>query len=153
MAIETSLILVKPDGVQRGLVGEIVARIERAGLQLSAMKLMRVTPEKAQEHYGEHQGKPFFNDLVNYITSSPVLAMAISGPGAIAKMRSLIGATNPQEAAPGTIRADMGVEIGYNLVHGSANSEDAARELKVFFSQEEILDYPRNINNWISSAY
>ena len=153
MAIETSLILVKPDGVQRGLVGEIVARIEKAGMQLSAAKLMLVTRQKAEEHYGEHRGKPFFNDLVEYITSAPLMALAVSGPNAIAKMRSLIGATNPLEAAPGTIRADMGVEIGFNLVHGSANAADAQRELKVFFGTGELLDYKRSVSGWISSEY
>ena len=150
MSTETTLLLVKPDGVQRGLAGTIIQRFEQSGLKLVGMKLMHVSEELARRHYAEHTDRPFFGGLVSFITSSPVVALAVSGNNAIAKARSLMGATNPLDATPGTIRADLGVDIGRNLVHGSATADDAARELKIFFSSDELVSYERAQESWIS---
>lgn len=150
MAVETTLVLVKPDGVQRGLSGEIINRLERTGLKIVGMKLMQVSRELASRHYGEHEGKPFYDGLVSYITSSPVVAMAIEGPNAIAIVRKLMGVTKPAEADPGTIRGDLAVDIGRNLVHGSANSDDAKREVSLFFSDAELLRWDRTNEKWVT---
>ena len=136
MANEQTLILVKPDGVARGLIGEVISRIERKGYQIDALKLMSLPRETAEEHYGEHRDKPFFGGLVDFITSGPLVAMRVSGEGAIGGMRTLMGATNPLEAVPGSIRGDFATEIGENLVHGSDSPESAARELGLFFPEE-----------------
>ena len=141
--------LVKPDGVQRGLIGTVIGRIEKKGLKIAGLKLIHVSEELAKEHYGEHVDRPFFGDLVSFITSSPVVALAIEGDNAVAVMRTLMGGTNPQEAAPGTIRGDFGMTIGMNLVHGSDSPESAERELNLFFQKEEVLDYKREIDSWI----
>ena len=141
--------LVKPDGVQRGLIGTVIGRIENKGLKIAGLKLIHVSEELAKEHYGEHVDRPFFGDLVSFITSSPVVALAIEGDNAVVVMRTLMGGTNPQEAAPGTIRGDFGMTIGMNLVHGSDSPESAERELNLFFQQEEVLDYKREIDSWI----
>ena len=141
--------LVKPDGVQRGLIGTVIGRIENKGLKIAGLKLIHVSEELAKEHYGEHVDRPFFGDLVSIITSSPVVALAIEGDNAVAVMRTLMGGTNPQEAAPGTIRGDFGMTIGMNLVHGSDSPESAERELNLFFQKEEVLDYKREIDSWI----
>ena len=141
--------LVKPDGVQRGLIGTVIGRIENKGLKIAGLKLIHVSEELAKEHYGEHVDRPFFGDLVSFITSSPVVALAIEGDNAVAVMRTLMGGTNPQEAAPGTIRGDFGMTIGMNLVHGSDSPESAERELNLFFQKEEVLDYKREIEGWI----
>ena len=141
--------LVKPDGVQRGLIGPVIGRIENKGLKIAGLKLIHVSEELAKEHYGEHVDRPFFGDLVSFITSSPVVALAIEGDNAVAVMRTLMGGTNPQEAAPGTIRGDFGMTIGMNLVHGSDSPESAERELNLFFQKEEVLDYKREIDSWI----
>ena len=141
--------LVKPDGVQRGLIGTVIGRIENKGLKIAGLKLIHVSDELAKEHYGEHVDRPFFGDLVSFITSSPVVALAIEGDNAVAVMRTLMGGTNPQEAAPGTIRGDFGMTIGMNLVHGSDSPESAERELNLFFQKEEVLDYKREIDSWI----
>ena len=141
--------LVKPDGVQRGLIGTVIGRIENKGLKIAGLKLIHVSEELAKEHYGEHVVRPFFGDLVSFITSSPVVALAIEGDNAVAVMRTLMGGTNPQEAAPGTIRGDFGMTIGMNLVHGSDSPESAERELNLFFQKEEVLDYKREIDSWI----
>ena len=141
--------LVKPDGVQRGLIGTVIGRIENKGLMIAGLKLIHVSEELAKEHYGEHVDRPFFGDLVSFITSSPVVALAIEGDNAVAVMRTLMGGTNPQEAAPGTIRGDFGMTIGMNLVHGSDSPESAERELNLFFQKEEVLDYKREIDSWI----
>ncbi|MDX1511471.1 MAG: nucleoside-diphosphate kinase [Nitriliruptorales bacterium] len=133
MAVEQTLILVKPDGVERGLVGEVVARIERKGYVLRALELRTITAELAQAHYGEHVGKPFFDELVEFITSGPLVAMCVEGEQAIVGMRTLMGATNPIEATPGSIRGDFATVIGNNIVHGSDGPESAARELEIFF--------------------
>ena len=147
--LETTLILIKPDGVQRGLMGKIISRIEQKGLQIRGMKLMSVTEEIAGRHYGEHADKPFFGSLVAFITSSPVVAMAVSGDNAVQVMRTIMGSTNPQESAPGTIRGDFGMTIGMNLIHGSDSVESAERELGIFFDSAEIIEYERGIDSWI----
>ena len=147
--MEKTLVLVKPDGVQRGLVGEIISRFERRGLKLIGLKLMQVTDQLANTHYGEHKERPFFPGLVNFITSGPVISMAWEGDNAIAIVRQTMGSTNPVESAPGTIRGDLGVNIGRNVVHGSDSTESAARELGLFFSVDEILSYKRSTDQWI----
>jgi nucleoside-diphosphate kinase len=134
--MEQTLILVKGDGVRRKLVGEVIGRIERKGLDISQMQLMDVSREKAEEHYGEHRDKPFFGELVDFITSTPVVAMRVEGEGAILQMRGLMGATNPADAAPGTIRGDLALSITENIVHGSDSPESAERELELFFDRD-----------------
>ena len=133
MAVEQTLILVKPDGVQRGLVGEVIRRIERKGFTLRALQLRTLAKEHAEEHYAEHTDKPFFGELVDFITSGPLVAMCVEGESAIAGMRQIMGATNPLEAAPGSIRGEFATEIGQNIVHGSDSPESAKRELGIFF--------------------
>lgn len=137
--MERTYIMVKPDGVRRGLTGEIINRIERKGFKIVAMKKMVIARETAETHYGEHQGKPFFDGLVKFITSGPVVAMVVEGPGAIAEMRRLMGATRPWEAAPGTIRADFATTVDENIIHGSDGPESAEREIGIFFKPEEII--------------
>jgi nucleoside-diphosphate kinase len=133
MAIERTLILVKPDGVARGLIGEVIARIERKGFTLEALELRTLERTTAEQHYGEHTDKPFFAELVAFITSGPLVAMCVAGPDAIAGMRSLMGATNPIDATPGSIRGDLATVIGENIVHGSDGADSAGRELELFF--------------------
>ena len=147
--MEQTLVLVKPDGVQRGLTGEIIGRLERRGLKLVAMKLMQVDDALAHRHYGEHVDRPFFAGLVSFITSGPVVAMAWEANNAVEIVRSTMGVTNPANAAPGTIRGDLGADIGRNLIHGSDSPESAARELALFFTPEEILSYSRSNDGWI----
>ena len=147
--MEQTLVLVKPDGVQRGLTGEIIGRLERRGLKLVAMKLMQVDDALAHRHYGEHVDRPFFAGLVSFITSGPVVAMAWEAKNAVEIVRGTMGVTNPANAAPGTIRGDLGVDIGRNLIHGSDSPESAARELALFFQPEEILSYSRSNDGWI----
>tara|TARA_B100000745_G_scaffold269103_1_gene195444 strand:- start:3510 stop:3944 length:435 start_codon:yes stop_codon:yes gene_type:complete len=142
-------VLVKPDGVQRGLIGTVIGRIESKGLKIAGLKLIHVSEELAKEHYGEHVDRPFFGDLVSFITSSPVVALAVEGDNAVSVVRTLMGGTNPQEADPGTIRGDFGMTIGMNLVHGSDSAESAERELNLFFDKNEILDYVREIDAWV----
>ena len=146
---ERTFALVKPDGVQRGLVGEIVRRFEQRGLQLAALKMMRISRQLAQEYYAEHNGKPFFAGLVEYVTSGPVVAMLWEGENAVAIVRKTMGATDPAKAEPGTIRADFGLSIGRNVVHGSDSPESAARETSLFLRSEEILTYDRDHDRWI----
>ena len=136
--VERTLFLIKPDAVERGLIGEIVARFERRGFRIRGMKLMRVTEQQAAEHYVEHVGKPFYPELVEFITSGPVVAMAIEGLGAVATVRSMMGATNPLDSAPGTIRGDYALDLGRNVVHGSDAAGSAARELAIFFTDAEL---------------
>src|SRR5258705_13949473 len=133
MAAERTLVLCKPDAVERGLVGEIVGRIERKGLTIVALELRNLDATTAKQHYAEHTGKPFFEDLVSFITRSPLVAMVVEGPDAWKVMRTMMGTTNPREAAPGTIRGDLAIELTENLVHGSDGSESAAREIALFF--------------------
>jgi len=130
--LERTLVLIKPDAVQRGLIGEITSRLENKGLKISGMKLMKVSEELAGRHYGEHVGKPFFDALVNFITSSPIVALAIDGDNAVAVVRNVMGATNPQDAANGSIRGDLGLSIGMNLIHGSDSPTSSERELALF---------------------
>jgi nucleoside-diphosphate kinase len=147
---ERTLFLVKPDGMQRGLAGEIIGRLERRGLRIAGMKLMQIDEKLASTHYGEHVGKPFYAGLVEYITSAPVIAIVWEGPGAIAAVRQTIGSTNPLEAAPGSIRADLGLERGRNLVHASDSPASAEREVALFFSPDEVISWPRDVDRWIS---
>ena len=147
--METTLILIKPDGLQRSLSGEIISRLERSGLKISALKLLHVNENLAKKHYAEHEGKPFFKDLVEYICSAPIIAIALSGPNAVEKSRSLIGKTNPLESPPGTIRGDYGMEISRNLIHGSASLEDATREVGIFFNKSEIIEYEKSTDSWV----
>ncbi|MCH2315023.1 MAG: nucleoside-diphosphate kinase [SAR202 cluster bacterium] len=150
--MDRTLVLVKPDGVQRGLIGEIISRLERRGLKIVGMKLMQVSGELANRHYGEHEGKPFFAGLVGFITSGPIVAMAIEGNNVVGLVRTTVGATNPAASAPGTIRGDLGVDIGRNLIHGSDSDESAKRELSLFFNEGELLDYSRDTDPWIIEA-
>lgn len=147
--MERTLILIKPDGVQRGFIGEIITRIEKRGFKLAGLKLMQVSAELARKHYAEHQERPFFLDLVKFITSAPLVAMVVEGPNAIAQMRKMMGSTNPQEAAIGTIRGDYALATSYNIIHGSDGPESAARELKLFFKDDELVTYNRNVDTWI----
>jgi len=147
--LERTLIIIKPDAVQRGLTGEILTRFERRGLRIAAMKLIQIDQALAQRHYAIHEGKPFYEPLIQYITSAPVVVMVLEGNNAIEIVRRTMGATNPTEAAPGTIRADFGLEIGRNLVHGSDGPETAAFELPLFFAEDEILSYERDTDRWI----
>jgi len=149
MAQERTLVLVKPDAVQRGLIGEVIRRIEARGLKLLGLKLMRVTEELAGRHYAEHREKPFFGGLVSFITSAPVVAMVWEGPGAVAMVRAMMGATNPANAAPGTIRGDLAVDFGMNVIHGSDSPESAEREVSLFFSPGEVLEWDRSIDRWV----
>ena len=144
--MERTLILVKPDGMQRGLAGEIIGRFERKGLRIAALKLIQIDRELANKHYAEHAGKSFFDGLVEYITSSPVIAAVLVGPGAVGAVRTLLGATNPLEAAPGTIRSDFGVEKGRNLVHASDGAESAEREIGLFFRAGEVIEWARDVD-------
>ncbi|MCI4357546.1 MAG: nucleoside-diphosphate kinase [Thermoplasmata archaeon] len=141
--VERTLVLVKPDGVARGLIGEIVGRIERKGFQVVAARLLRVSADLAARHYAEHLGKPFYEGLIRHITSGPVFAMAIEGRSAIATARLMVGATNPQSAAPGTIRGDLAIAMTPNLVHASDSSTSAERELALYFRPGDYLEYAR----------
>lgn len=147
--MEKTLVLVKPDGVQRGLIGEILTRLERRGLKLVGMKFMQMSSDLASAHYEAHVGKPFYPGLVSYITSGPIVAMVWEGKDAIQIVRTTMGATNAGTATPGTIRGDLAVEIGRNLVHGSDGPESAAREVSLFFSGEELVEWSRETDRWI----
>ncbi len=147
--MERTLIIIKPDGVQRGLAGEILSRFEQRGLKIVGMKFMQVSRELAQKHYAVHEGKPFYEGLVDYITSAPVVVMALEGTNAVAAARGTIGATKPSEAAAGTIRADFALEIGRNLVHGSDSVENGAIEIANFFTDAELVRWSRATDAWI----
>lgn len=147
--MERTLVLAKPDAVQRGLSGEILRRFEQRGLKIVALKFMQIDQALARRHYAEHEGKSFFNDLVQYITSAPVVAAVFEGPGAIAIVRNTIGSTNPAEATPGSIRADYGLERGRNLVHASDGPESAEREVALFFKPDEVLPWSRDTDRWL----
>jgi nucleoside-diphosphate kinase len=148
--MERTLFLVKPDGLQRGLVGEIISRLETRGLKLVAMKLMRMEEERARRHYEEHVDRPFFQGLVEFITSAPLVAMVWEADNAVEIVRNTIGGTDPVSSASGTIRGDLGLNIGRNLVHGSDSTGSAQREISLFFEPQEILDYSRSIDPWIT---
>ena len=141
--------MVKPDGVQRGLVGEVVGRLERRGLKIVAMKMLWIDRDLAERHYQEHTGKPFFEPLISYITSGPVVAMVVEGDSAIKVVRSMLGKTDPKEASPGTIRGDFALFTGRNVVHGSDSPESAKREISLFFDEGEIFDYRRIDEEWL----
>ena len=147
--MERSLILLKPDAVQRGLIGPILTRLEQRGLKLAGLKLMRIDDALARRHYAIHEGKPFFNDLVAYITSGPVVAAVVVGKNAITMIRNTVGATNPAQAAPGTIRGDFAVEIGRNLIHGSDSPENGEKEVALFFQTSELVTLDRSTDRWI----
>ncbi len=147
--MERTLIIVKPDAVQRGLVGEIISRFERRGLKIVGMKLMQIDDALARRHYSIHEGKPFFEGLIEYITSAPVVVMVLEGNDVIQIVRRTMGATNPAEAAAGTIRADYGLEIGRNLVHGSDAPDTAAREVALFFEDDELIPWERDVDPWV----
>ena len=147
--MERTFLAIKPDGVQRGLIGKIISRLEGKGFKLVAMKLMQVTNELACEHYGEHKSKPFFNGLVSFITSGPIVAMVWQGKDAVSALRKIMGKTNPLEAEVGTIRGDFAIDIGRNVVHGSDSNESAKREISIFFTEKEILDWKPEIQKWI----
>ena len=148
--MERTFLMVKPDGVQRNLIGEIVGRFENKGFQLVGAKLMQITPELAGEHYGEHKERPFFGELVDFITSGPVFAMVWEGENVISTSRLLVGATNPKESAPGTIRGDFAVTVGKNIIHGSDSADSAVREIGLFFKEEELVSYAKDANNWVN---
>ncbi|HSJ57722.1 MAG TPA: nucleoside-diphosphate kinase [Anaerolineae bacterium] len=148
--MERTLVIIKPDAVQRGLIGPILTRLERRGLRLAALKLVQITPELAARHYAVHQGKPFYEPLVQFITSAPVVVAVVEGRNAIEVVRNTMGATNPTQANPGTIRGDFGIEVGRNLIHGSDGPDTAAFEIPLFFSDAEIVAYERAVDGWIN---
>lgn len=147
--IQQTLVLLKPDAVQRGLIGPITTRFEQTGVKIVGMKLMWMDEALARKHYGVHEGKSFFPGLVQFITSSPIVAMVLEGPDAVEKVRGIMGATSPAKAAPGTIRGDLGVDIGRNLVHGSDSGDNAVKEIALFFKSEELHSYVRGNYGWI----
>lgn len=147
--MERSLIIIKPDAVQRGLVGEIIKRFEQRGIRIVGMKFTQITEALAKKHYAEHDGKPFFDGLVSYITSAPVVLMVLESPNVITATRTTIGSTKPWEAAAGTIRGDFGMDVGRNLVHGSDSPESGQREVANFFSDDELQSWDRATDSWI----
>jgi nucleoside-diphosphate kinase len=147
--MERSLIILKPDAVQRGLIGPILTRIEQRGLRIVGMKLMQINESLARRHYAVHEGKPFFNSLISYITSGPVVALVVTGANVVEIVRSMVGATNPVKAAPGTIRGDFALEIGRNLIHASDSPENGEMEANLFFHAEELVDMRRSTDPWI----
>ena len=147
--VERTLVIVKPDGVQRGLVGEILGRLERRGLKLVALRMRVIDGALAGRHYAEHQGKPFYAGLVDYIGSGPSVTLVLEGPQAIAVTRFTVGSTRPAEAAPGTIRGDFGLMVGRNLIHASDSTESAAREVALFFGDGDLVSYGRDVDRWV----
>lgn len=147
--MERTFLMVKPDGVQRNLIGNIVQRFEAKGFKLVGAKLMSVSQELAEKHYGEHKDKPFFGELVDFITSGPVFAMVWEGENVIATARNMMGKTNPQEALPGTVRGDFGLTVGKNVIHGSDSKESAEREINLFFTPDELISYEKQDSAWI----
>lgn len=147
--MQRTFILVKPDGIQRGKVGEVISRIENKGLKLVALKMLWMDKTMAETHYGVHKGKPFFNGLVKFITSSPLVAAVFEGKDAVDVVRKLMGETDPVKATPGTIRGDFGLDIGQNIVHGSDSIDNAQKEIALFFKDNETFDYRREIDRWI----
>lgn len=147
--MERTLVLIKPDAMQRGLAGDVIARLERRGLKIVAVRMLKVTNALAKQHYAEHEGKPFFKGLVSYITSSPIIAAVFEGEGAIAAVRQTMGATNPLNAAPGTIRADFGLQTGRNLTHASDSPASARREIALFFGDQPPMAWKRDTDRWV----
>jgi nucleoside-diphosphate kinase len=150
--VERTLIIVKPDGVQRGLIGQVLGRFEARGFKLAGLKLIQIPRELAERHYAEHKGKSFYEGLVAFITSAPVVVGVLEGPGVVAAARAMMGATNPANAAPGTIRGDFAVTVSYNVIHGSDGLESAEREISLFFDAEELVDYARVTDTWVVEA-
>lgn len=148
--MERTFIMIKPDGVQRNLVGAVISRFEQKGYKLAGMKLMQISRQLAEQHYAEHKGKPFFEGTVQYITSSPVVAMVWEGKNVIAAAREMMGATNPLNAAPGTIRGMYGLDISRNVIHGSDSPTSAEREINLYFKQDELAEYDKNVDRWLS---
>ena len=150
MSRERTFVMVKPDGVQRGLIGEIISRLEDRGLKLVGGKFVQIDRDLAEQHYGEHEDKPFFDDLVSFITSGPVMAMVWEGQDAVAQVRAMMGATDPAESAPGTIRGDLGLDLGRNVIHGSDTEPGSnEREIELFFDEDELLEYERIDEVWL----
>jgi nucleoside-diphosphate kinase len=147
--VEQTLVLVKPDGVQRALIGEVISRLERRGLRLAAAKFMDVSQELAEAHYAIHKGKPFYDGLIRYITSAPVMAMVWEGPDAVAAVRQTMGSTRPTEAAPGSLRHDFALEIGRNLTHASDTKENGTKEVSLWFKSNELVSWKRDVDRWI----
>lgn len=147
--MERTYCMVKPDGVQRNAVGEVIARFERKGIKIVGLKMMQIPQATAEKHYAEHKEKPFFKDLVDFITSGPVVAMVLEGENVISMVRGMMGATNPKDSAPGTIRGDFGITIDKNVIHGSDSPESAAREIGIFFKPEELVEYNKCGQEWI----
>ena len=147
--MQRTFVMVKPDGVQRRLIGRVIARFEQAGINLAAMKFMSVSRDLAEQHYAVHQGKPFYEGLIKYITSGPVVAMVLQGDNVIERVRHMVGATDPQEAAPGTIRGDFAQDIGRNIVHASDSPETARQEIALWFDDREIVDYEMTDQPWL----
>ena len=150
--MERSLVIIKPDGVQRGLIGTIISRLESRGLKIAAMKMLQMDNELAERHYAIHKSKPFFSSLVDFITASPVIAAVFEGDNAVNIIRQTMGETNSAKAAPGTIRGDFGLDLQYNLIHGSDSIENAKVEISNFFSPEEIIEYSRSIDSWLTGS-
>ena len=150
--MERTLILVKPDGVQRCLAGEIISRLERRGLKIAGLKLLQMDRALAEKHYAVHKEKPFFNGLVKFITSGPIIAAVLEGEKAIESARQTMGATDPKKAAPGTIRADLGINLEHNLIHGSDSPENAEKEIGIFFKPGEVITYSRDIDRWLTGS-
>jgi len=147
--VERTLVLIKPDAMQRGLAGEILARLERRGLRIVAMRLFQMDEALARRHYAEHEGKPFYDGLISYITACPIIAAVLEGTDAVNTVRNTMGATNPAAADPGTIRGDLAMEMGRNLIHGSDSLESAKRETALFFREDEMHTYPRDVDRWV----
>ena len=150
--MERTLILIKPDGVQRCIAGEIISRLERRGLKIAGLKMLQMDRALAEKHYAVHKEKPFFNDLVKFITSGPIIAAVLEGEKAIESTRQTMGATDPKKAAPGTIRADLGINMEHNLIHGSDSPENAEKEIGIFFEPWEVLTYSRDIDRWLTGS-
>jgi nucleoside-diphosphate kinase len=150
--MQRTLVLLKPDAIHRGLAGEIISRLERRGLRIAALRMLRVDEDLASRHYAEHTQKPFYRTLVDFITSTPIVATVMEGPNAVEIVRSTMGATDPRNAAPGTIRGDYALYITQNLIHGSDSPESAAREIALFFEENDIHSYPRDIDRWLFDA-
>lgn len=150
--MQQTLVLLKPDAVQRGLVGEVISRLERRGLKIVAMKMIWMDDSLAKRHYAVHEGKAFFDGLVSFITSSPIIAAVVEAENAVELVRRTMGETDPATASPGTVRGDLGIDIGRNLIHGSDSIENAEKEIGLFFSKKEILDYPRDVQRWLTES-
>jgi nucleoside-diphosphate kinase len=148
-ALDRTLVLVKPDGVQRGLIGEVVSRLERRGLRLVAARFLQISKNMAERHYAVHKGKPFYDDLIDYITSGPIMAMVWEGPNAIVAVRQTMGSTQPIEATPGSLRHDFGLEVGRNLTHASDSIETAEEEIKLWFNADDLIEWSRDLDRWI----